>query len=71
MAKSGLCLIEMVHIICFEMGVIIMIDERVIIDKLELMKERSKSIGDHVYMSGKQFRYVIDTLIEFINKKVV
>lgn len=48
-----------------------MIDEKIIIDKLERMKENSKSISDNNYISKKNFQYILDMLIQYVNENVV
>lgn len=52
-----------------------MIDEKIIIDKLERMKEYSKSLSDYIYIyiyiRQPSFRYILDRLIEYINENVV
>lgn len=48
-----------------------MIDEKIIIDKLERMKENSKSLSDNKYMSQKCFQYILDILIEYIEENAV
>lgn len=40
-----------------------------LIGLLELLKKNSKDVlGEHKYVSGKQFRYILDRIIEFINR---
>ena len=46
-----------------------MIDEKIIIEKIELLKEASKEVmGHHKYMSQSHLEYFLDLLIEYINK---
>lgn len=46
-----------------------MIDETIIINKLEQLKRSSKKVmGNHLYMKQKQFEYLLNKLIEFINE---
>lgn len=45
-----------------------MIDEKLLIKKLELLKETSKEImGDHLYMKHGHLAYFLDLLIKYIN----
>lgn len=40
-----------------------------LIGLLELLKKNSKDVlGEHKYVSGEQFRYILDRIIEFINR---
>lgn len=46
-----------------------MIDEAIIINKLEQLKRNSKRImGSHMSIKQKQFEYLLNLLIEFINE---
>lgn len=48
-----------------------MIDEKIIVNKLESMKENLKSISDCKYISQKCFQYILDMLIEYIEENAV
>lgn len=40
-----------------------------LIGLLELLKKNSKDVlGEHKYVSGEQFREILDRIIEFVNK---
>lgn len=40
-----------------------------LIGLIELLKKNSKDVlGEHKYVSGEQFRYILDKIIEFINR---
>lgn len=46
-----------------------MIDENVIIDKLELLKRNSKIVlGKHKYIDQISFEYLLNMLIDYINE---
>lgn len=46
-----------------------MIDEAIIINKIEQLKRNSKEVmGEHLYMKQEHVEYLLDKLIEFINK---
>lgn len=46
-----------------------MIDETVIVNKIEQLKRSSKEVmGRHKYMKQEQFEYILNKLIEFINE---
>jgi hypothetical protein len=45
-----------------------MVDEKLIIKKLELLKASSKEVmGNHLYMKQKHLEYFLDLLIKYIN----
>ena len=49
-----------------------MVDEKLIIKKIELLKETSKEVmGDHYYMKHKHLVYFLDLLIKYINSMKV
>lgn len=46
-----------------------MIDETIIINKLEQLKQNSKMVmGHHLYMKQEHVEYLLNKLIEFINE---
>lgn len=46
-----------------------MIDETIVIDKIELLKRNSKEImGKRYYLRQDQFEYILNKLIDYINK---
>ena len=46
-----------------------MIDEVIVINELERLKDRSRIImGNHKYLDSKRLSYFIDKLIEYINE---
>ena len=46
-----------------------MIDEKIIIDKIEQIKQNSKDImSDRLYIKQSQFEYFLNKLIDFINE---
>lgn len=46
-----------------------MIDEAIIIDKLELIKKNSKIVmGNHVVLKQKHFEKILNLLIDYINE---
>lgn len=48
-----------------------MIDEKLIIDKIEQIKQNSKNImSDRLYMKYPQFEYFLNKLIKFINENI-
>lgn len=48
-----------------------MINEKIIVNKLESMKEKSKNLSDDKYISQKCFQYILDMLIKYINENTV
>lgn len=48
-----------------------MINEKIIVNKLESMKEKSKNLSDDKYISQKCFQYFLDRLIKYINENTV
>lgn len=47
-----------------------MIDEAIIIDKLENIKNESKRVIKNKYLKQKHLEYLLDKLIKFIEEKV-
>ena len=48
-----------------------MIDEKLIINKIEQIKQNSKDImSDRLYIKQSQFEYFLNKLIDFINESV-
>ena len=46
-----------------------MVDEKLIIDKIGLLKKNSKIVlGNHKYIKQEHFEYILDKLIDYINE---